>query len=129
MMKARTWVSLLSLAEALIVSCLMLIPQQPLVALGIEIGLVGLICWIVISGAPFLQLARSHQEGFDEARTWYGMTGLILASQVITLPFVIAGILLLLDRESGVYWLAPGVLSVLPYAIFMGWVVTVEINR
>jgi hypothetical protein len=29
---------------------------------------------------------------------------------------------------SGVYWLAPGVLSVLPYAIFMRWALMVEIN-
>jgi len=31
--------------------------------------------------------------------------------------------------ESGVYWTLPGLLSALPYSLYMGWVLTVEVNR
>lgn len=123
------WVSLLTLMEVLIVSLLMLIPEQPLEALGAEVGGIGLICWIVITFVTIYQLARARQDSFPEGQTWYGGLGMILLSQLITLPVMIGGVLLLLNIGSGIYWILPGLLSALPYSLYMGWVLTVEVNR
>lgn len=129
LLSRAAWVSLLTLVEVLVTSSFMLIPDQPLQMLGAEVGIVGLLCWIVITIATFSQLARSREENFAEAQTWYGRTSIILLSQLITLPFVIAGVMLLLRLESGVYWVVPGILFALPYSLYMGWVLTIEVNR
>lgn len=123
------WVSLLTLVEVLIVSLFMLIPEQPLVALGAEVGGIGLICWIVITIVTIYQLARAGQDDFPEGQTWYGGLAMILLSQLIAAPIVVGGVLLLLNMKSGVYWTLPGILSALPYSLYMGWVLTVEVNR
>ena len=123
------WVSLLTLVEVLIISLLMLIPEQPLVALGAEVGGIGLICWIVITIVTIYQLARAGQDDFPEGQTWYGGLAMILLSQLIAAPIVVGGVLLLLNMKSGVYWTLPGILSALPYSLYMGWVLTVEVNR
>ena len=123
------WMSLLTLIEVLIVSLLMLIPEQPLTVLGAEVGGISLVCWIVITIVTVHQLARARQDNFPEAQTWYVGLGMILLSQLITVPVVIGGVLLLLNMESGVYWTLPGLLSALPYSLYMGWVLTVEVNR
>jgi hypothetical protein len=123
------WVSLLTLVEVLIVSLLMLIPEQPLAVLGAEVAGIGLACWVVMSIATIRQFTHAGQDGFSEGQTWYGRLAIILLSQLITVPFVVGGFLLLLNMESGIYWTLPGFLSALPYSLYMGWVLTVEVNR
>src|SRR6266487_2625972 len=86
------WVTLLSLVEVLLVSSFMLIPEQPLWALGAEVGGVGLIFWIVMTIMTISQLARSRQENFAEGQSWYGRLGIMVLSQLITVPFIIAGV-------------------------------------
>ncbi|MBE3558183.1 MAG: hypothetical protein IMW89_03040 [Ktedonobacteraceae bacterium] len=63
------WVSLMTLVEVLVVSLLMLIPEQPLVVLGAEVVGIGLICWIVITIVTIYQLAHARQDGFPEGQT------------------------------------------------------------
>ena len=123
------WVCLLSLVEVLVVSSYMLVPEQPRDVLGAEVGLTGLACWIVITIATFTQLRPSGQEGFAGGQKWYVKIAIVLLSQLITVPFVVAGAMLFLHIDSGVYWLVPGILSALPYSLYMGWVLTVEVNR
>lgn len=123
------WVSLLTLIEVLIISLLMLIPEQPLAALGAEVGGVGLICWIVMTIVTIYQFVHAGRDGFPEGQTWYGRILMILLSQLITVPFMVGGVLLLLNIEGGIYWTLPGFLSALPYSLYMGWVLTVEVNR
>jgi hypothetical protein len=72
------WVSLLTLVEVLIVSLLMLIPEQPLPALGAEVGGVGLMCWIVMTIVTIHQFKHARQDGFLEGQTWYGRLVMLL---------------------------------------------------
>jgi modulator of FtsH protease len=123
------WVSLLTLMEVLLISLFVLIPEQSQVVLGIEMGGIGLICWVIICIVIFYQFAHSHRDGFLEGQTWQGRLAMILLSQLITVPFIIGGILLFLNNASGIYWALPGILSALPYSLYMGWVLTVEVNR
>jgi modulator of FtsH protease len=129
LLSRAAWVSLMMLMEVLIVSSFLLIPEQPLLALGIEVVSVGLVGWIVLTVVTFLQFNRSVQDGFVEAQAWYVRVAIFLLSQIIALPIVISGVLLMLHIESGVYWLVPGILTALPYALYMGWVLTIEVNR
>ncbi|GHO41877.1 hypothetical protein [Ktedonospora formicarum] len=123
------WVSLLTLVEVLLISLFMLIPGQTLPALGAEVGGIGLICWMVMAIVTIHQFKHAHRDGFPEGQTWYGRLAMILLSQFITVPCVVGGVLLLLNKESGIAWTLPGILSALPYSLYMGWVLTVEVNR
>lgn len=123
------WVSLLTLVEILIVSLFMLIPEQKFPVLGAEVGGSGLICWVVMTIVTINQFKHARKDGFPEGQTWYGRLAMILLSQFITVPFIVGGVLLLFNRASGIYWTLPGILSALPYSLYMGWVLTVEVNR
>ena len=45
------------------------------------------------------------------------------------LPYLIAGIILLVGDESGLYWVVPAIIFSLIKAIADAWVLLVEINR
>src|ERR1043166_6483001 len=109
MVSRAAWVCFLSLVEVLLVSSFMLIPEQSFFVVGIEVGVIRLICWIIITGMTFSQLARFRPDGFVEGQSWYGKLAIVMLSQLITLPFVIAGVMLLVDMASRVYWIVPGV--------------------
>jgi hypothetical protein len=49
--------------------------------------------------------------------------------QVATLPFVAAGIAVLVGGLEGLYWLVPGMVISTLVALFGAWVLLVEINR
>ncbi len=53
----------------------------------------------------------------------------MLLSQLASLPYVIAGILVLAIGTSGLYWLVPAVIFSFIKAILDAWVLLVEINR
>lgn len=123
------WICLLSLVEVLVVSSYVLIPHISLETTGLLVGITGAVCWLVITAATFSQITHYEKEGFTEARPWYIKVLIIFLSQLITLPFIIAGSMLLAHNPDGMYWLVPGILSALPYSLYMGWVLTVEVNR
>jgi hypothetical protein len=49
--------------------------------------------------------------------------------QLATLPFVAAGIAVLVGGLGGLYWLAAGMVISTLVALFGAWVLLVEINR
>ena len=53
----------------------------------------------------------------------------LLLNQVAMLPYLIAGISLLLGDEGGLYWVVPAIIFSLIKAIADAWVLLVEINR
>jgi hypothetical protein len=50
-------------------------------------------------------------------------------SQIATLPYIIAGIFVLVRGTGGLYWLVPAILFSFIKAILDAWVLLVEINR
>ena len=121
--------ALMVLIEVLVISSLMLIPGQPLRAQGIEVGCIGLLCWIAMTGLATFQTLQARQQTARAYSAWYAVASYLLLGQIPTVPFVIAGILLLLQIESGVYWMVPGILSALPFALYIAWVLGIEIRR
>src|SRR5690242_2102881 len=100
--------SVIVLGATLIVSSLMLVPEQPAFLLGIEVLLVGLLDWSVMS-VMSVMLWRSHQA---LSKSWSRsiLLSSFLLGQAATLPFLIAGATLLLQGPAGVYWIVPGIL-------------------
>ncbi len=114
--------AIVTLAGALILSSLVLIPQQTHV-LGIEVFIAGIAIWLV----PITVQIRTFQATRASGKTPFIPRALL--SQINTLPFVIAGLAITLGWESGFYWLAAGVLLALVGGMLNTWVLLVEILR
>lgn len=120
----RALLALLLLLTILVVSSLLLIPGQSLMLTGIEVLIIGLVIWTL---ATVLDI-RSLQETEARYRRPFVSTNMVL-SQLAALPYVIAGITILLSGAGGLYWLVPAVIFSFIKAILDAWVLLIEINR
>lgn len=111
--------ALLSFLSVLVVATWGLIPGQSPFAFGIEIGVTGLITWLVLTVA-LISTARGNRPRFA-AR--------VLLNQLPPLPFVVAGALLLAGNPQALYWIVPGVLLSFAAGLFGAWVLLIEIQR
>ena len=114
--------ALVPLAGALIVSILAFVPGQPTVAFGVEAGLTGAVIW-VMTGRTLLR-SRS-QTGAPRGWLWSHL----LLSQAQSLPFIVAGAMLILGHSGGLYWTVPGLAFAILGGILNTWVLLVEILR
>ena len=53
----------------------------------------------------------------------------VAMAQLAVLPFLVAGVSLLLRAGGGLYWLVPGVVMCLVVAVLNAWVLLIEILR
>ncbi len=114
--------ALVLLLAVLVISSLLLVPQ-PLIAAGIELLLAG------IADTVILLFLMAYTRRKVDPR-YYGYLWLRTAlSMSATLPFVIAGIAVLIWNTSGLYWIIPATLLSIIVAIYDAWVLLVEINR
>jgi modulator of FtsH protease len=115
--------SLMQFLQAFFVSTLMLIPGQPQWTLAHELLIAAIILWIlqVVGQIRYLRL-RTRQP-----LSWF-MPRAILA-QIANVPFLIAGIALLLNAPGALYWLVPGFVFSFVAGILSAWVLLVEILR
>jgi hypothetical protein len=120
---ARAAAALTPLAGVLVVTLLGLVPSQPLFLYGAEALVVGAIMWV--SGLTTTMWARSQPALVTTLQFWSNF-GL---NQAQSLPFVIAGALLLLHQPAGLYWIAPGVIFSLLAGVLNTWVLLIEILR
>jgi hypothetical protein len=119
----RALEALVPLVAVLFISSLLLIPGQALLAIGIEVLLIGLIDWMTVG---FLQLKILRQLPARDRRTFVRS---IVVFQMAALCFVIAGIVLLIFGSSGLYWVAAASLLSFLAAFIEAWVLLIEINR
>jgi hypothetical protein len=115
--------SLLQLFGVVIVATDMLIPRQSSLVLGTEVLLTGIALWLFES---FLQI-RYARSKTGHPRQW--LITRVIQTQLATIPFLIAGILLLRGSTAGLYWLAPGFVFSLISGAMSAWVLLVEILR
>ncbi|HEX3820594.1 MAG TPA: hypothetical protein VHW45_09685 [Candidatus Sulfotelmatobacter sp.] len=118
---ARAAEALLDLLSVMIVSTFALIPRQGMINLGIEIAATGFFLWI--SHTVALTRARKFDRAYVRLRIR------LLVNQLPPLPFIVAGMLLVFGRPSGMYWIVPGTLLSFAAGIFGAWVLLVEIQR
>jgi len=119
----RAGEAIVFLVAVLIVSPLVLVPDQPRVALGTELLVTGLLAWSILVGIHVK--AVRGRIGPSPAV----LVGRVVMAQVAVLPFLVAGVSLLLGAGGGLYWLVPGVVFCLLIAVLNAWVLLIEIVR
>ncbi|MFN8449210.1 MAG: hypothetical protein U0521_11640 [Anaerolineae bacterium] len=120
---SRAFEPFVLLLNVLIVSSVLLVPDQPPLAMGVEMLVVAVIAVVMVI---LLQRNRWKTTELQYRRSLLAQS---IFSFAATLPFVIAGLIVMSGDVGGVYWVVPGV--ALTYVnIFIGaWVLLVEINR
>jgi hypothetical protein len=115
--------SILQLLEVFFISILALIPRQPEWILADEFLAVGGMFWIaqLIGLVHYMRLRAGHP-------LWWFMLRLVLG-QFGAVPFLVAGITLLLGIPGALYWLVPGFIFSFAAGIISAWVLLVEILR
>jgi hypothetical protein len=119
----RALLSLMLLLAILIISSLMLIPQQPCLLIGIEISIVAIGMYILVTIMDIgiynkTDIAYKNQYFFS-----------VVFNQLSVLPYLVAAVTILLYGENGIYWIVPGIIFSFIKAIIDAWVLLVEINR
>jgi len=115
--------SLIQLFGVLIVSTTVLIPHQPVTALGTEILILGSALWLFQTVLQIRYMAGST----GQPRYW--LITRMVQTQFASIPFCVSGILLLRGSSAGLYWLAPGFIFSFVAGGMSAWVLLVEILR
>jgi hypothetical protein len=119
----RAGESIVQFLQVFFVTTVALVPRQPHTVLALEILAIGIASWVV-------QVAG--QIRYWRSRTGHSMSWLIprvIMSQFATVPFCVAGVLLLFGNPDGLYWLVPGFIFSFVAGVFSAWVLLVEILR
>ena len=119
----RALQSLTLLLNIVIISSLMLVPEQSSMDRGIEVLVLGAILWTITLKLALSILRTTPIQYKRPSRINLFFT------QVAVIPFPVAGICILLFGETGIYFLVPGILFSFSKAIADAWVLLVEINR
>ena len=110
------------LIGVLLISTFGLAPNQSDKLLGAEILAIGVLLWLmtVILQAGHILVRR---------RVWWWLASRALLCQCATVPFCIAGILLIRSNPDGMYWLIPGCVFTFLASTISAWVLLIEILR
>ena len=115
--------SIVQFLQVFFISTVALVPRQPPHMLACEILIIGLAAWAIqVIGQIRYRRSRPHPP-------WSWLIPRAIMSQFATVPFCGAGILLLLENHSGVYWLVPGSVFSFVAGVMSAWVLLVEILR
>ena len=120
---SRAFEALVALIVVLFITSLLLIPEQTFLAVGIEVLLLGLINWVMVS---VLQL-NSLRTMPPQYRLQF--VPYIVLNQAAALAFVIAGIIFLSVGPNGFYWIVAATLLSFLTAFTDAWILLIEINR
>lgn len=113
--------ALVALLSVLFISTVGLVPGQSDAAFGVETALIGVATWI----AQTRSLAATH----NASKGYGGYPIRVIMNQLPPLPFLLAGILLMLGHHDGIYWIVPGILLSFAAGVYDAWVLLVEIMR
>jgi hypothetical protein len=117
----RAGEALIGPVGAIVVTSLVLVPEQPAILLGGEVILIGL----VMVAAPIVFQARAwrvRKDAWERYMRAISTTG-------FSLPFVIGGALLFEGARSSLYWIAAGDILCIIAVVLSAWVLMVEILR
>jgi hypothetical protein len=123
LLPGRAAEALIVLAGALVVASVALVPRQPLAVLGAEALVIGA---TTLGGAVVIQRRAWRIAG---ARPEFKPFTRLLLSLAVSLPILVAGVLLVRGAEAGLYWAAAGVILSLVAGVANAWVLLVEILR
>ena len=119
----RALLALVLILNVLVTATLMLVPGQPLRLLGAEVLIAGTVVW----GVGTRLQSRAFRGNPDRNRA--ATIGNLLLLEFAALPFVVAGVALLLGYPAGLYGIVAGILASFIKAVADAWVLLIEINR
>jgi len=119
----RALEALMLLLTVLVVSLLLLMPNQSSLLAGIEVLITGSGIWAGVTVLDVMIL-RSTKVRY---RRQYCV--LIIFNQLSTLPYFVAGVAILSVGWGGLYWFVPSAILSVIKALLDAWVLLVEINR
>jgi len=115
--------SILQFLQVFFVAMVALIPRQPAAALAVEILVIVVISWVAqLCGQ--IRYARSRA---GHPVSW--LVRRVVMTQLGTVPFFIAALLVLAGDARGLYWLVPGFAFSFVAGVTSAWVLLVEILR
>jgi hypothetical protein len=106
-----------------VVGMLLLVPEQPTTALGMELIVTG-----IATGAVLLRVNRPGSRGQLEPRSGWLLIRLV-PSVTIALFLLFAGSSLITGAGGGLYWVAPATIEAFLAGLAAVWVLLVEIRR
>jgi modulator of FtsH protease len=120
---AATAIGLLVLV--LVVSIAGLMRPQTLVWFGIETIAFAAVTWLITARTVWIRLATrpQHQRPIGQ------LAQEISLYQFSVLPFVVGGVLLLVDDTNGMYWIAGGMIAAVVISMVNTWVLLIEVLR
>jgi hypothetical protein len=115
--------SVMQFLQVFFISTVALIPKQPQRIFAIEILVIAGVSWCaqLTVQIRYLKVRTGHP--------WAWFVNRAVMSQFATIPFVVAGITLLLGVPGAIYWLVPGFTFSFLAGIVSAWVLLVEILR
>jgi len=121
---SRAGAAISSLILILVCSMATLIPQS-FAVLGAEIVVLGVCAWALQVGSARKGVAARVQLGRRRSESVLD----VVLGEIQTVPFVVGGVLLMLKHDSGLYWMAGGVIAIFIFSVLNAWVLLVEILR
>jgi hypothetical protein len=119
----RAGETLLVLLLVLTVATFGLVPDQGHLALGVEVGGGSLVVW---TWSTWVQW-RAYRDPDLVAREWLWLR--VLGTQLSSIPFVVAGALLVVGSGHALIWIVPGTIASFASGMLNAWVLLVEILR
>lgn len=119
----RAIVSLTMLIAVLIVSLLILVPNQPSSALGWEISVLGITVWLIAIRVDLGNFRITTKE-----YKWQQLVNLLF-DQLSLLPYLVGGLRIIAIGEAGLYWIVLAVVFSFMKSTINAWILLVEINR
>lgn len=113
--------SITMLVSVVIVCCFGLAPGQRAALLGVELLVLGLVTASLLFVLIARSLSRLEHAGWRLSR--------LLMTAISTIPMVVAGGSLIVERGGGLYWLLAGVVASVATATYNAWVLLIEIRR
>src|SRR5580692_6784589 len=113
---ARALLSLFLLLTILVVSSLMLIPGQSFLLLGSEISILAISLYIFVT----IMDVGIYKRTQAPYKNQYFFS--IIFNQLSVVPYLFAGVLILVNGENGIYWIVPGIILSFVKAIVDAWV-------
>ena len=108
----------------LIASIFVLIPDQPVFALGIEIAGSWIFLFIITISNEIIvyRQVKNHPKKKDYLLN-------VLYSHIALLPVIAGGLLLAFNVYAGMYCIVPGIMFAFGKATFNSWTILIELNR
>ena len=122
-LSGRAAESIVHFLQVFFVCTATLIPRQPMTCLAVEIFTVGLLSW-AMQVATQIRHAKSHS---GHPRVWLIVR--TVQTQLASVPFIVAALLLLYGSPAGLFWLVPGFAFSFLAGVANAWVLLIEILR